>query len=113
MSRGSEIALKRLNNHLTAKRQAAGGEDALLPSVSVMRRKSGMQIRKAGKFVTACAAIAGLALSAMAAVTPDGIEYPIADPLAGDQIFADLALGPNGGYLVWQDNVGDGSGSAV
>jgi hypothetical protein len=40
-------------------------------------------------------------------------EYNIAVPLPGDQSHPDLALGPNGGYLVWDDNIGDGDGLSV
>ena len=52
-------------------------------------------------------------LNAQAGVTREGEEYNIAAPLPGDQLHADLALGPNGGYLVWDDNVGDGDGLSV
>src|SRR5688572_7021132 len=48
-----------------------------------------------------------------AGVVRDGGEYRLADELPGDQNKADLALGPQGGYLVWQDNIGDGDGLSV
>ena len=53
------------------------------------------------------------AMNAQAGVTPEGAEYNIAAPLPGDQMHSDLALGPNGGYLVWDDNWGDGDGLSV
>jgi hypothetical protein len=53
------------------------------------------------------------AMNLQAGVTPDGSEYPIAAPLEGDQLHPDLALGPNGGFLVWDDNKGDGDGLSV
>ena len=47
------------------------------------------------------------------AYAPQGGEYPIAGSLPGDQVFAQVALGTNGGYLVWQDNVTDGDGFGI
>src|SRR5438445_6282702 len=47
------------------------------------------------------------------AYAPQGGEYPIAGSLPGDQVFPQVALGTNGGYLVWQDNVTDGDGSGI
>ena len=43
----------------------------------------------------------------------DGTEYPVAGFLPGDQIYPDVAVSPAGGYVVWQDNVTDGSGWGV
>src|SRR2546430_8048536 len=47
------------------------------------------------------------------AYAPQGGEYPIAGSLPGAQVFPQAALGTNGGYLVWQDNVTDGDGSGI
>src|SRR2546421_2178700 len=47
------------------------------------------------------------------AYAPQGGEYPIAGSLPGDQVFPQISLGTNGGYLVWQDNVTDGDGSGI
>jgi len=47
------------------------------------------------------------------AYVPQGGEYPIPGSLPGDQVFPQVALGTNGGYLVWQDNVTDGDGSGI
>lgn len=43
----------------------------------------------------------------------NGIEYPIIGQLPGDQVFPDVALTPAGGYVVWQDNITDGSGWGI
>ena len=43
----------------------------------------------------------------------NGVEYPIITPKAGDQVHPDIALGPNGGYVVWEDNVTSSSGLAI
>jgi hypothetical protein len=43
----------------------------------------------------------------------NGFEYPIAASKPGDQVHPDIALGPNGGYLVWEDNVTSSSGLAI
>src|SRR5207302_3747667 len=58
---------------------------------------------------------AGIAPAILAQNTyaPQGGEYPITGSLPGDQVFPQAALGTNGGYLVWQDNVTDGDGSGI
>jgi hypothetical protein len=43
----------------------------------------------------------------------NGTEYPVVGSLPGDQMFPDVALNANGGYLVWQDNITDGSGWGI
>lgn len=43
----------------------------------------------------------------------NGVEYAIAGPLPGDQVWPDVALGTGGGFVVWQDNATDGSGWGV
>jgi hypothetical protein len=45
--------------------------------------------------------------------TAEGTQYAIAGSLPGDQIFPDVALNNNGGYIVWQDNITDGSGWGI
>jgi len=43
----------------------------------------------------------------------NGTEYAIAGLLPGDQVKPDVAINPNGGFVVWQDNVTDGSGLGI
>jgi hypothetical protein len=43
----------------------------------------------------------------------NGTEYAIIGSLPGDQIFPDAAVTPGGGFVVWQDNITDGSGWGV
>jgi hypothetical protein len=43
----------------------------------------------------------------------NGIEYSLVGALPGDQVHPDLAIGSSGGYVVWQDNVTDGSGFGI
>jgi hypothetical protein len=45
--------------------------------------------------------------------TTNGTEYAVAGSLPGDQVWPDAAAGTNGGFVVWQDNVTDGSGWGV
>jgi len=102
-----------LNNQLTAKTRGAEPEAKAARCQIVHHVRS-----KFGKAATATGALAAIALTlsgmnAQAGVTRDGEEYNIAAPLPGDQIHADLALGPTGGYLVWDDNFGDGDGQSV
>jgi hypothetical protein len=43
----------------------------------------------------------------------NGTEYAIIDTLPGDQVFPDVALRTNGGFVVWQDNITDGNGWGI
>jgi hypothetical protein len=43
----------------------------------------------------------------------NGTEYAIIGSLPGDQVFPDAAVGTNGGFVVWQDNITDGDGWGV
>jgi hypothetical protein len=43
----------------------------------------------------------------------DGTEYAIIGSLPGDQVYPDVALGTNGGYVVWQDNITDPVGEGI
>ena len=43
----------------------------------------------------------------------DGTEYAIIGSMPGDQVSPDVAVSTNGGFVVWQDNVTDGSGWGV
>jgi hypothetical protein len=47
------------------------------------------------------------------ALTKDGSEYRILPSLPGDQSLAQFAFGPDGGYLVTQDNSIDGNGLGI
>jgi len=62
----------------------------------------------------------GLALGVPTAVfaqtnyyTTNGTEYAIIGSLPGDQVFPDAAVTPNGGFVVWQDNITDDGGWGV
>lgn len=44
---------------------------------------------------------------------PNGTEYAIIGSLPGDQMFPDAAISPAGGFVVWQDNITDGSGWGI
>jgi hypothetical protein len=44
---------------------------------------------------------------------PVGGEYDIVGAIPGDQTRAQVAVGPNGGYVVWQDNTSDGDGLGI
>jgi len=62
----------------------------------------------------------GLLLSTPAAVlgqtnyyATNGTEYAIIGLLPGDQVWPGVAVTANGGFVVWQDNITDGSGWGV
>lgn len=42
-----------------------------------------------------------------------GTEYAIIGSLPGDQVYPDVALNTNGGYVVWQDNITDPVGEGI
>lgn len=52
-------------------------------------------------------------LAAQSAYAPQEAEYSLTRGLAGDQVRARLAVGPSGGYVVWEDNNTDGDGLGV
>lgn len=43
----------------------------------------------------------------------NGGEFAVVGSLAGDQMFPDVALNSQGGFVVWQDNITDGSGWGI
>lgn len=43
----------------------------------------------------------------------NGTEYAVAGALPGDQVWPDVALGSQGGFIVWQDNATDGNGLGI
>jgi hypothetical protein len=43
----------------------------------------------------------------------NGTEYKVVGSLPGDQVFPDAAVTPEGGFVVWQDNITDGNGWGV
>jgi len=45
--------------------------------------------------------------------TTNGVEYALIGQLPGDQMNPDAAISTNGGFVVWQDKVTDGSGWGV
>src|SRR5829696_6088653 len=44
---------------------------------------------------------------------PLGSEYSLTGEVPGDQAFPRVAVGPSGGYVVWQDNRTDGYGLGI
>jgi hypothetical protein len=45
--------------------------------------------------------------------TTNGTEYAVIGNLLGDQVLPDAAISTNGGFVVWQDNITDGSGWGI
>jgi hypothetical protein len=56
--------------------------------------------------------VPGLLLAEGTYVT-NGAEYSVAGAKPGDQVHPALALGPNGGFLAWEDNATSSSGLSV
>jgi hypothetical protein len=69
-----------------------------------------MQIRNLAAVIIG--AFVAISLSASAQgnyYRTNGVEYSIAGSMAGDQVFPDVAISTTGGFVVWQDNITDGS----
>src|SRR5271156_3592096 len=43
----------------------------------------------------------------------NGTEYAVIGFFPGDQVMPDAAVTPNGGFVVWEDNITDGDGRGV
>jgi len=56
---------------------------------------------------------AGLAAQASSGFGTQGGEYPIVGTQPGEQVYPQASVRAAGGYLVWQDNVTDGSGYGI
>ena len=54
-----------------------------------------------------------MVMMAQAGFVPDGGEYLISGPVAGDQVKPALGLNSGGGYVVWEDNITDGSAQGI
>lgn len=54
-----------------------------------------------------------LAVRAQNNFSPGGPDYPVVGALIGDQVWPDVAVNTNGGWLVWQDNAALGYGFGV
>jgi hypothetical protein len=69
--------------------------------------------------VRTCSVLMGLLLAfstllrGQTNVVPQGSEYAVSGPLAGDQLRPAVAIGSGGGFAVWDDNITDPSGLGV
>ncbi len=70
-------------------------------------------------FLAACLSCALLASSTINTFgqtnyyTTNGTEYAVIGSLPGDQVHPDAAITADGGFVVWQDNITDGSGLGI
>ena len=67
----------------------------------------------AALFAASC--LAGMAVQAPAQSVFNslGQDAALIPALAGDQVHPDLAVSPSGGFVVWQDSLGDGDGFGI
>jgi acylphosphatase len=67
------------------------------------------------KAVIGCSLASALSLNCYGASSyaANGGEYAIAGALASEQMESSVAISPNGGFIVWQDNVTDGDGLGI
>jgi len=74
-----------------------------------------MSLLRFARSATLCLAIAAPSTGVVLAgsYATNGLEYPIAGMLPGDQVRPQLSVGPNGGFLVWEDNITDPYGLGV
>lgn len=59
------------------------------------------------------AVVFAAALSGQNSYAPQASEYAVVGALPGDQVNPALAISPAGGFLVWEDNLTDGEGTAI
>ncbi|GIX50407.1 MAG: hypothetical protein KatS3mg132_601 [Limisphaera sp.] len=52
-------------------------------------------------------------VTAQSDITFQGGEYALTEPLPGDQVHPAVAVGPQGGYVVWEDEFTDGHGQGI
>ena len=64
-------------------------------------------------FAGGCARASRAVLGQTNYYATNGTEYAIVGSLPGDQVWPDVAVTPDGGFVVWQDNITDGSGWGV
>ena len=65
------------------------------------------------RLVWACSRIPAAVFGQTNYYATNGTEYAIVGSLPGDQVYPDVAVNTNGGFVVWQDNITDGSGWGV
>jgi hypothetical protein len=58
-------------------------------------------------------AVAGNTFGQTNYYTTNGTQFAIIGSLPGDQVLPDAAISSKGGYVVWQDNITDGSGWGI
>jgi hypothetical protein len=61
-------------------------------------------------FLCGLAVVTPWAASAQGSYVAEGSEFGVAGSMPGEQVYPQVSLRPSGGYVVWQDNVTDGSG---
>ncbi|PWU12317.1 MAG: hypothetical protein C5B50_21735 [Verrucomicrobia bacterium] len=79
-----------------------------MPGSFSSRRTIGQtgQTGRTGRTEFILALVLALPLASRAqSYAPNGGEYSISGALRGDQVRPQAALGPSGGYIVWQDNI--------
>lgn len=76
-----------------------------------------MSLSRFARNVLACGGLAVVAPAIMLgqtnSYTTNGVEYAIAGGLPGDQAHPHLNINALGGYIVWEDNLADGSGLGI
>ncbi len=88
-----------------------------IPQAGLFYRNIIMPAPMRTRYFAVCAIVA-LAADSLASAqtnnfTTNGTEYSIIGSLPGDQVFPDVAISTNGGFVVWQDNATDGDGWGV
>lgn len=78
-------------------------------------RSAGVALTSRRRWPTALIAVACVACVALPAdaFQFEGNEYAVAGAIPGDQVWPAVSLKPSGGFVVWQDNYTDGTGSGL
>jgi hypothetical protein len=85
----------------------------LLSGRLMISRRMRVQNLLAGLVLASTLSVASTSFSQTNYYTQNGSQYAIIGSLPGDQVLPDVAISPNGGFVVWQDNITDGSGWGI
>jgi hypothetical protein len=107
MNEKTAMVKNKTSRHRTPNHRSAGDihfGKALMASISCVRKVITVGLISVGL------PIVGLAQGGFA---PEGGEYPITGTLPGEQVYPQVSIKPSGGYLIWHDNITDGSGYGI
>jgi hypothetical protein len=104
--------VKKVNRELAAAPQRRNREPRFPVSVFFGKKfmARSFSIAQLVRVLCGLAVISPWVVLAQGNFAAEGNEFGVTGALPGDQVYPAVSIRPSGGYLVWQDNVTDGSG---